>query len=131
MSAYADAQAAYAAQSVLTAPPERLVVMLYDSALRFLNQAASAYEDGDVRTGLAKIRRVDAILAELDGSLDMSHGELPERLRSIYVFCRQHLLDAGLQRDPAAIRQVARLLASLHEAWESIAPTSSAAAHAA
>jgi flagellar protein FliS len=120
VSAYADAQAAYAAQSVLTAPPERLVVMLYDSALHFLNQAASAYEEGDAALGLAKLRRVDAILGELDASLDMSYGELPERLRSIYVFCRQHLLEASLQRDPAAIRQVTRLLASLHEAWESV-----------
>ena len=128
MSAYADAQAAYATQSILTAPPERLVVMLYDSALRFLNQAASAYEEGDARLGLAKVRRVDAILAELDGSLDMSYGELPERLRSIYVFCRQHLLDASLQRDPAGVRQVARLLASLHEAWESVAPGAAQAA---
>jgi flagellar protein FliS len=120
MSAYADAQAAYATQSVLTAPPERLVVMLYDSALRFLNQAASAYEEGDTNLGLAKIRRVDAILGELDSSLDMSYGELPERLHSIYVFCRQHLLDASLQRDPAGVRQVARLLSTLHEAWEGI-----------
>ena len=128
MSAYADAQAAYATQSILTAPPERLVVMLYDSALRFLNQAASAYEEGDARLGLAKVRRVDAILAELDASLDMSYGELPERLRSIYVFCRQHLLDASLQRDPAGVRQVARLLASLHEAWESVAPGAAQAA---
>ena len=128
MSAYADAQAAYATQSILTAPPERLVVMLYDSALRFLNQAASAYEEGDTRLGLAKIRRVDAILAELDSSLDMSYGELPERLHSIYIFCRQHLLDASMQRDPAAVRQVARLLASLHEAWDTIAPGSMQAA---
>ena len=128
MSAYADAQAAYATQSILTAPPERLVVMLYDSALRFLNQAASAYEEGDARLGLAKVRRVDAILAELNASLDMSYGELPERLRSIYVFCRQHLLDASLQRDPAGVRQVARLLASLHEAWESVAPGAAQAA---
>ena len=37
-----DAKRAYTESSVLTAPPERLVVMLYDGAIRFLSQAAVA-----------------------------------------------------------------------------------------
>ena len=39
---YAGANRAYTESSVLTAPPERLVVMLYDGAIRFLKQAAVA-----------------------------------------------------------------------------------------
>ena len=47
MSAYAPASpAAYQQQSILTAPPERLVVMLYDGALRFFFQAAVAMREG-------------------------------------------------------------------------------------
>jgi flagellar protein FliS len=128
MSAYADAQAAYATQSILTAPPERLIVLLYDSAVRFLGQGAEAYEQGDVQRALAKIRRVDAIIEELDSSLDMSYGELPARLHSIYVFCRQHLLDASLKREAEGLRQVAALLSSLREAWEQIATGEASAA---
>ena len=121
MSAYADAQAAYTTQSILTAPPERLVVMLYDSAIRFLAQAAAAFDGGDVELAHTKLRRVDAIIDELNLSLDMSYGELPERLRSIYLFCRRHLLEATLHKDSAALRTVATLLAELREAWEQVA----------
>lgn len=128
MSAYADAGAAYAAQSILTAPPERLIVMLYDSSIRFLGQAAEAYESGDSQLALAKVRRVDAIIQELDSSLDMSYGDIPHQLRSIYTFCRQHLLDASLKRDAAGLHEVAALLSSLREAWERVAGGDSAAA---
>ena len=51
MSAYATASRAYTESSVLTAPPERLVVMLYDGAGRFLARAAAAIRGGDA--GLA------------------------------------------------------------------------------
>jgi flagellar protein FliS len=121
MSAYADAQAAYTTQSILTAPPERLVVMLYDSAIRFLAQAAVAVEGDDVELAHAKLKRVDAIIDELNFSLDMSYGELPERLRSIYLFCKRHILQAMLHRDAAALRTVAGLLAELRQAWEQVA----------
>src|SRR5205823_12046083 len=47
MNAYASVPAAYKESSVLTAPPERLVVMLYDGANRFLTQAAAAMREGD------------------------------------------------------------------------------------
>jgi flagellar protein FliS len=121
MSAYADAQAAYTTQSILTAPPERLVVMLYDSAIRFLTQAAVAVEGGDVEVAHAKVRRVDAIIDELNFSLDMSYGELPQRLRSIYLFCKRHILQAMLHKDAGALRTVATLLAELRQAWEQVA----------
>lgn len=120
MSSYADAQLAYTSSSILTAPPERLVLMLYDGALRFLAQAAAAFEAGELPLALEKVRRVDAILDELNLSLDMSHGELPARLRSIYLFCKQHLLECSLRKDPEGIRVIAGLLAELREAWEQV-----------
>ena len=51
MATYAGNQtAAYKQQSILTAPPGRLVVMLYDGCLRFLFQSAYAMREGDRRS---------------------------------------------------------------------------------
>jgi flagellar protein FliS len=130
MSVYADAQNAYTTSSILTAPPERLVVMLYDSAIRFVSQAAAAVEAGDLRLATQRVQRVDAILDELNLSLDMSHGELPERLRSIYLFCKRHLVESLLRKDPEGLRVVSGLLAELRDAWEQIAGGSGAEAAA-
>lgn len=111
---------AYQRSSVLTASPERLVVMLYDGALRFLNQAAHAMRDGDVAMTHNKLRRGEAIIAHLQHTLDLSQGDIPNNLLSIYLFCRRHLNEARLQRDPEKIEDVIRLLSKLREAWEAI-----------
>src|SRR4051812_38357583 len=65
MTPYATAQQAYRDSSVLTAPPERLVVMLYDGAHRFLFQAAHAMRSGDVALMNNRMQRAEAIITEL------------------------------------------------------------------
>ena len=129
MNPYASAQQAYTESSVLTAPPEKLVVMLYDGAIRFLNVGALAMRSGDFVQARERVRRAEAIIDELNYSLDMSQGEIAVRLRSIYIFSKKHLLQANLQRDPEALDTVVKLLGELREAWESIAgrPLQSAA----
>jgi flagellin-specific chaperone FliS len=42
------------------------------------------------------------------------------RLQSIYIFCGQHLRQARIDRDPAKIEQVSKLLGELREAWAAI-----------
>ena len=129
MNPYASAQQAYTESSVLTAPPEKLVVMLYDGAIRFLNVGAVAMRGGDFVQARERVRRAEAIIDELNYSLDMTQGEIATRLRSIYIFSKKHLLQANLQRDPEALDTVVKLLGELREAWESIAgrPLQSAA----
>ena len=129
MNPYASAQQAYTESSVLTAPPEKLIVMLYDGAIRFLNVGAVAMRGGDFVQARERVRRAEAIIDELNYSLDMTQGEVAVRLRSIYIFSKKHLLQANLQRDPEALDTVVKLLGELREAWESIAgrPLQSAA----
>ncbi len=124
MNPYATARQAYAESAILTASPGRLVVMLYDGAIRSLRQSAAAMRDGERERSRACMRRAEAIIDELNGSLDMSVGELPDRLRSIYHFCKRHLIHANLTEDPAAIETVVGLLADLRESWEQAARAS-------
>jgi flagellar protein FliS len=121
MNPYASAQRAYTESAVLTAPPERLILMLYDGAIRFLSQGAVALRRNDIPQARERVRRAEAIIDELNWSLDMSHGEVPERLRAIYLFCKRHLIEATIQKDPDRIATVQRLLGELREAWEQIA----------
>jgi len=126
--AYASARQAYADQSVLTASPEQLVVMLYDGAVRFLTQAASALRGGETSLANERLGRAQAIVDELNGSLDMSHGELPERLRSIYLFSKRTLFEARIERDPLKVETVVGLLSELRESWDRLARASASRA---
>ena len=121
MNTYASARQAYTESSVLTAPREQLVVMLYDGAIRFLHQSGAALRAGNRDLGLTKLRRAEAIIDELNVSLDMSQGEIAEQLRSIYLFCKRHLMESTLKDDAACVEAVIRLLAELRESWAAIA----------
>jgi flagellar protein FliS len=111
---------AYRTSAVLTASPERLVVMLYDGARRFLHQAAVAMRERDVELTHLKLRRAESIIAHLNDTLDLEQGEIAVRLRAIYLFSERHLNQARIHRDPAKIEEVGSLLGELRDAWAAI-----------
>jgi len=121
MNPYRSASQAYASDSVLTASPEKLVVMLYDGLARFLARGVAALRAEDIAAAGTALNRAGAILDELLATLDPAAGEITERLAEIYMFCKRELLAAQLKRDPKRIERVAKLLAELREAWATIA----------
>ena len=123
MSAYtASHSVAYKQQSILTATPGQLVVMLYDGCLRFLHQAAYAMREGNVIESNTRLQRAEAIIDELRTTLDMEQGGVvASRLQGIYVFCSKHLIEARLSREPQNIEKVSELLSELRDAWAQVA----------
>src|SRR5829696_4663455 len=122
MTAFATASpAAYQQQSIMTAPPERLVVMLYDGAIRFLFQAGAAMREDARATALERLDRGEAIIDHLLATLDMSAGEIAQRLEGIYVFSKRLLLEARMERDADKVDLVRGYLAELRESWAQIA----------
>jgi flagellar protein FliS len=119
---YATAKQAYTEAAVMTASPEQLVVMLYDGAVRFLVQSAAAMRAGQIAQARDRMRRAEAIVDELNLSLDMTQGEIPEQLRSIYLFCKRHLIQAGIDQNADAVEAVARMLSELRASWAEIVP---------
>ena len=124
MNAYAaapGAMSAYKESSVLTAPPERLVLMLYDGIQRFLFQAAHAMREGDLATSNTKMQRAEAIIDELISTLDHEKGGIiADRLNAIYLYSRRTLGEARLQRSPDKIMEVRGLLGEIRDSWAQI-----------
>jgi len=112
--------AAYKESAVRSAPPELLVVMLYDGARRFIFQASVAMQDGQIELSNRKLRRAEDIIQHLRDVLDMDQGEIAQNLESIYVFCLRQLREARFKRDPAVLEHVSGLLAQLREAFATI-----------
>jgi flagellar protein FliS len=122
MNAYlASSHRAYRETAVMTASGAQLVVMLYDGALRFLHQAAIAMADRNIELSHNKLRRAEMIIMHLRETLDLSQGDLPAGLESIYLFCERHLMRARFDRDPAKVEEVSVLLGQLRESWAEIA----------
>jgi flagellar secretion chaperone FliS len=118
MNPYSAARAAYTESSVLSASPERLVVMLYDGAIRFLYAGAAAAREGRRDVARDRLRRAQAVIDELNRSLDMSQGQIARNLRDLYSFCARHIIESTANADPSGYEEVAKLLAELREAWD-------------
>ena len=122
----ANLTATYKQQSILTAPPGHLVVMLYDGCLRFLFQSAYAMREGNRKISLERMRKAEAIIDELRVTLDHDKGgEIASNLASIYAFSRSHLMKAWSEQDADKIDEVSRLITELRDAWAQIAGTAS------
>lgn len=114
--------AAYQQSSILTAPPGRLVVMLYDGARRFLFQASSAMREGQMAQAHQRLRRAEDIINELNATLDHERGgEIAARLNGIYVFVLAELNRARVEQDPDRIDFAHAQLGELREAWAQVA----------
>jgi flagellar protein FliS len=113
---------AYYQTHVQSRSPLELVVMLYDGALRFCDQAAEAMDKGDMTTKAVAMSRAFAILAELQNTLNVKEGgEVALQLDALYAHMNDRLVDANIQRSSAPIRDVMRLLTPLRDAWSQLA----------
>lgn len=115
------AQAYYQTQ-IQSRSPLELVVMLYDGALRFLQQTVDAMERGDLVAKRDALSRAMAIVTELHGMLDLEQGgEVAASLDSLYMYMMERLTTANQQRDTAPVAEVMRLMSGLRDAWSQIA----------
>ncbi|SMC23458.1 flagellar protein FliS [Andreprevotia lacus DSM 23236] len=117
---------AYGKQSletaVETASPGRLIVMLYDGAIKAAQLGKFHMQNGDIPAKGAAITRAIAILDEgLRLALDREKGgELAENLDALYIYMLGQLFEANLSNRPELLDEVVTLLTQLREAWESI-----------
>jgi flagellar biosynthetic protein FliS len=94
----------YLETAVETASPARLIVMLYDGAIRFINEAAHAMRQRDYEAQNAKLQRAQKILAELISSLDFDKGgEIAENLFRLYTYMYNQLVEANINDQPRPI----------------------------
>jgi flagellar protein FliS len=126
MPPYASPQS-YRDSAVLTASPEQLVVMLYDGIGRFLRQAEVVMGEGAFGQAGERLSRAEAIIDELLATLNMDAGEISIRLQAIYLFCKRHLAESRIHRDPKRIVVVRDLLGQLREGWSQISSPQAAA----
>jgi flagellar protein FliS len=120
--------ARYSAVNFSTSSPAQITVMLYDALFRFLREAMAALEAGDRPRAGERIHRAHAILKHLLGSMvPEANPTLHERLTSLYLFAMRHSTQANLQKDPALLAEVIKVLLPLRGAWSTVAERGRAA----
>ncbi len=100
-----------------TASPPRLLLALYDGAVRFLGRAQTALERRDREAAHENLIRTQAILIELMATLDLEYGEIPQQLMDLYIYMHRTLVEANIHKDTARVREVDGLVRKLRDAW--------------
>jgi flagellar protein FliS len=109
----------YRQTQVTTVDKGRLIIILYEGAIRFIREAIKAQEAGDIPTKATSINRAMDIITELNQSLNMQEGgEIAQNLRRIYKFWNDHLLKAKVSRDGQGLTDVESMMVSLAQAWQ-------------
>jgi flagellar protein FliS len=109
----------YAKAARETASPERLLVLLFQTALRNIRAGVAALEAGDRAQGSRTLMKASDIVVELHATLDASKApELCGQLASVYRFVCQRLIAAAASRDSRPAKEAERVLAPIAGAFE-------------
>ena len=112
---------AYQDTTVTTQSKGRLIVMLYEGAIKFLKLAIKEIEAGNPEEKNKYISKAIDILFELNAVLDIeAGGEVAMNLRNLYLFMGRHLTEANIKQDTQKIEEVIKLLEELNQGWKAI-----------
>lgn len=109
--------AKYKEQSVNTATPEELTLMLYNGCIKFINIAELAMEDKDISKINENIQKAQAIINELNITLNMDI-ELSENLRTLYDFVNSRLVDANISKDKKPLEDAKSIVSDMRDTWK-------------
>jgi flagellar protein FliS len=113
--------AAYQQTAIGTQSKGRLIVMLYDGAIKFMKLAVREMEAGNYAAKGEYINRAQDIINELSAVLDVeAGGEIAHNLRRLYLFMNRRLSEANAKRDPQMIAEVIHLMEELNQSWKAI-----------
>ena len=125
---YPNAYTAYQRTNINTASQGRLVVLLYEGAIKHLNAALNLFDQNDkikannIEQFGIHIQKTQAIITELQVTLDIEKGkDIARNLMSLYVYFNEELMDANINHSKTKIQFVLKMMNELAESWRAIA----------
>jgi len=109
----------YKKNSILTAAPETILIMLYDGAINFLLRAKIAIDEKNIEAAHINISKTQKIIREFMDTLDMeTGGDMAQNLYRLYEYLHYRLVQANIKKDNDMIDEVLKHLRSLKQTWE-------------
>lgn len=116
-----NAMGRYKKIDIVTASQDKLIVMLYDGAILYLENAIKSLDKKHgTEDAHNNIMKSQDIIYELSSSLNLDAGDIAHRLSSIYVYMNKRLSEANISKDKKPIIEVIDYLKELRTAWASI-----------
>lgn len=109
----------YKNTGIQSASKEKLLLMMYEGAIKFTKLAIKAAEEKKVAERCVNIGRAFDIVLELNNTLDHKvGGELAARLEQLYMFITEQYTKANMSGDPEPLKTSLKVLENLYEGWK-------------
>ncbi|MBN1499069.1 MAG: flagellar export chaperone FliS [Spirochaetes bacterium] len=111
----------YKQTQINTANQGKLIVMLYDGAIKFLNIAIENMQPKTYDIVNNNILKAQDIITELMLSLNMNEGgQISQNLMSLYIYFKKRMIEANIQKNTEILKEIVKLMLELRDAWEQI-----------
>ncbi|MGQ9843506.1 MAG: flagellar export chaperone FliS [Spirochaetota bacterium] len=111
----------YKHTEINTANQGKLIVMLYDGAIKFCNIAIENMYPKTYDIANINILKAQDIINELILALNMNEGgDVARNLFNLYIFFKKQLLEANIQKNAEILKNTVKLLKELRDAWDKI-----------
>ena len=102
------------------ADPHRVIQLLMNGLMERLAMAKGAIDRKDYEAKAVAISKAQAIINGLQDSIDMTQGEISERLYALYDYMKQRVMDASINMDKQPLDEVANLMITIKIALDKI-----------
>ena len=103
--------------SIMTASPAELTLMLYEGAIKFGNQAIAAINARDIGEAHRLMVRVQDIIDELRGTLNFEFP-IAEQMDRMYEFISFTLVEANMEKNPAKVETALIFIREFRDTWK-------------
>ena len=110
---------AYKNNSIQTASPAELTLMLYDGAIKFCNIALGAIESGDIQKANTNIIKAENIITEFRATLDFKYP-VAKDFELVYDYIYRRLIDANIHKDAEALTEALGYIREMRDTWKEV-----------
>jgi flagellar secretion chaperone FliS len=111
--------AAYQNNSVNTASPGELTLMLYNGCLKFIQLAKRGIQNKDIQLRNTNIQKAQNIVSELIVTLNRDK-EVSKNMLALYDFINSRLVDANVNNDLKALEEAEMFIADFRDTWKQV-----------
>ena len=110
---------AYKNNSIQTASPAELTLMLYDGAIKFCNIALGALENNDIQKANTNIIKAEKIITEFRATLDFKYP-VAKDFELVYDYIYRRLIEANIHKDAEVLTEALKYIREMRDTWKEV-----------
>lgn len=116
MAQYRNAAQLYQKNSVQTASPSKIILTLYDGAIKFCHMAQVAIDEKNIEKANLNIQKAQKIIVQLRVSLDTKYP-VSQEFDKVYDYIYRRLVEANMKKDNEILEEALKHIKTMRETW--------------